>query len=455
MKRGFPHIHICFFNRSFYPDQGSTGQLLTELATDLVRDYKCQVSIVAGNPTLLVEGMTFAPWKGWSLVRHEKYQGVEVLRARSTSWSKKSFVGRFANYLSYFVSSFLAGFCLRRPDIIVSLTDPPIIGLVAFFFSRLYRAKFIFLSQDIFPEVAIVLEDFRSEKVNRALERINRFLLQKADFVVAIGETMKARLVERRDVAPGKIVIIHNWVNCRAIYPGDKRNPFSLKHDLADKFVVMHAGNLGLSQALAQVIEAARLLRDISDLCFVFIGEGVKKAELQSQARKYDLTNVIFLPQHSKDQLRDPYASADVFIISLKEGLAGFIVPSKLYGILASGRPYVAVVEKDSEVATIAQQFHCGLLAEPNNPSDIAEKILMFYRNRDLAREMGKRGRIASAYFDQPVAVKNYYNLFQNVLMPPCSKESGRIVEYGPLSKRKTHKNGYIRGAKMCTRSNN
>ncbi len=425
-------LHICFFNRSFYPDQGSTGQLLTELALDLVRGYGCSVSVVAGNPTILVDGMTFRRWRGWRLARREEYDGVEILRARGTAFPKKSIAGRGVNYISYFLSSFFAGFLVKRPNVIVSLTDPPIIGLVGLFLSWFFRARFVLLSQDVFPEVAIVLEKFRSRPVNWILDGINRFLLKRADGVVAIGETMKGRLVQRKGVGADKIHVIHNWGDCQLIYPGEKKNAFSLTHRLADRFVIMHAGNMGLSQGLDCIIEAARLLRDNPELMFVFIGNGVKEAELRAQVQEFGLQNVIFLPQHCKDELQDPYSSSDVFLVSLKRGLAGYIVPSKLYGILAAGRPFVAAVDDECEVAAIARKYDCGLVAQPEDPVDLAEKILTLYHNRAMARRLGTNARQAALEFDRRLQVGAYYHLLSQLNHVPRPR-SGRRP---PLLKR-------------------
>jgi lipopolysaccharide/colanic/teichoic acid biosynthesis glycosyltransferase/glycosyltransferase involved in cell wall biosynthesis len=341
---------------------------------------------------------------------------MEIFRGKGTKFGRSRFVGRFANYLSYFFSACYAGLRVPRPDIVVSLTDPPIIGLAALVTARRAGAKFVFLCQDVFPEVASLLEDFHSPTVNRALQWVNRFLIRKADRVIALGETMRDRLVEGKGADPNKISVIHNWADCSAIVPGPKKNPFSLSHGLSDTFVVMHSGNVGLSQNLESLIQAAERLREHSNLVVVVVGEGVKKPALEAEAQFKGLSNVRFLPYQSKDRLTESFASADLFTISLKRGLAGYIVPSKLYGILAAGRPYVAAVDSDSEVAAITNQFDCGLMAEPGNPEDLAEKIETIYNDRDLARRLGENARRAGLQFDRPKQVRAYMELFRRLV---------------------------------------
>jgi glycosyltransferase involved in cell wall biosynthesis len=404
-------MRVVFFNRSYWPDFGATGQLLTELTQDLARNHGSQVTVVAGGGK-----RTF--------VSRERHEGIEILRAKETGLSRRRSVGRFANYLSYFFSAFLASFRIGRPDVVVALTDPPIIGLVGWAAARRTGARFVFLCQDIFPEVATLLEDFRSERVNWVLTRVNRFLVRRADRVIALGETMKRRLVEGKGADPGKIAVIHNWADSGLLAPGPKDNPFSREHGLNDRFVVLHAGNIGLSQNLDAVLEVAAALPEIQ---FVFIGDGVRKKALQEQAESRSLANVRFFPYQPRERMGETYATADVFLVSLKKGLAGYIVPSKLYGILAAGRPYVAAVEEDSEVAAITRERECGVLVSPGDVGGMIHEIGRLYRDRELARRLGENARRASGEFDREKQVRAYHDLFQQELRAHRSSENAAL----------------------------
>jgi glycosyltransferase involved in cell wall biosynthesis len=409
-----PPLHIAFFNRSYYPDFGATGQLLTELAEDLVARHGHRVTVVAGVP-LSAAAPVVSPPNWYRPVREERRNGVRILRAFGTAWDKRRFTGRAANYLSYFATSALAALRLGPTDVVVALTDPPIIGLVGDAAARLRGARFVFLCQDVFPEVARLLEDFQSRRLEAVLQRVGRRTVARADRIIALGDTMKRRLVETKDADPGRITVIHNWADCEAIVPAPTDNPFSREHGLADRFVVMHSGNVGLSQGIDRLLDVAGQLRHLPGLVIAIVGDGAQKAALEAEAGRRGLGNVRFFPYQPKERLIDSFATADLFVIGLKPGLAGYIVPSKLYGILAAGRPFVASVEHDCEVAQIARDHECGLVVEPGDTAAMARAIDAMYRDRARAAAMGARARAAGLHFDRRRAVAAYDRQFREL----------------------------------------
>jgi lipopolysaccharide/colanic/teichoic acid biosynthesis glycosyltransferase len=229
---------------------------------------------------------------------------------------------------------------------------------------------------------------------------------------------MRGCLVEGKGADPRKIAVIHNWADCEMIVPGQKKNSFSLDNELVDRFVVMHSGNVGLSQNLETLIDAANLLRPYADLVVAIVGDGVKRSALEEKVQSLGLSNVLFFPYQPKERLTESFGTADVFIVSLKQNLAGYIVPSKLYGILAAGKPYVAAVEAASEPATIAEIFDCGLTAKPGDPEDLANQILKLYQDRGLTRRLGENARRASLEFDRRKQVGAYHELFRDLVHP-------------------------------------
>src|SRR6187401_1852897 len=236
--RGGPRLLVCYFNRSYWPDTGATGQLLTELAEDLVAKHDMDVTVVTGYPLA----------GGEPLPSIETRNGVRIVRARGTTFSPRRFTGRAMNYVTYFFSALVAALGLPRQDVTIALTDPPIIGLAAI--AARPRHGVIFFCQDIFPEVAGLLEDFHSPAINALLERLNRFMVRRAVRIIALGGTMASRLIHGKGADPGKITVIHNWADTTAIVPSAKRNHFAIAHGLDASFVVLHAGNIGLSQNL-------------------------------------------------------------------------------------------------------------------------------------------------------------------------------------------------------------
>ena len=401
-------MKICFFNRSYWPDQAATGQLLTELAEDLVARHGCQVSVVAGRALHGREGRQGSLWP----VSAEERRGVRILRANGTAFPRQRFAGRASNYLTYFASACAASWRLGRQDVVVSLTDPPILGLAALRAARRAGARFVFVCEDVFPDVTVLLEDFHNETVNRALDRINRYLLREADAVVALGDRMKGRLVEEKGADPNRVHVIHNWADCEAITPKPKDNAFARAHGLADRFVLMHSGNVGLSQNLDVLVEAAERLKSRERLVVAIVGDGARRQPLQETAARRGLTNIRFFPYQPKEQLDESFATADAFLVSLKQGLEGYIVPSKVYGILASGRPFVAAVDPTCEAAVIAREHHCGTIAQPGDPDALALSIAALCDDPAGARAMGENARRAAWCYDRRVAVQAYYCLF-------------------------------------------
>jgi colanic acid biosynthesis glycosyl transferase WcaI len=405
-------VKICFFNRSYWPDQAATGQFLTELAEDLVSRYGDEVTVVAGRSLHASRAETGSRW---SLVAREAHEGVDIRRANGTTLRPGRFVTRASNYVSYFGAATVASFDVGRPDLVVSLTDPPIVGLAALWAARRAGARFVFLCEDIFPEVAMLLDDFHNRAVNGALDRINRHLLRSADGIIALGDRMQRRLVEEKGADPARIQVIHNWADCDAIVPGPKDNAFSREHGLVDRFVLMHSGNVGLSQNLEVLIEAADRLRSRERLTIAIVGDGSTRQALAAMAAARGLTSVRFFPYQPKARLRDSFAAADAFLVSLKRGIEGYIVPSKVYGILAAGRPYIAATDPSSEPAQIARDHGCGIVAAPGDPAALAEAIATLYDDPPATREMGARARLAARQYDRTVAVQAYHDLFERL----------------------------------------
>jgi glycosyltransferase involved in cell wall biosynthesis len=244
------------------------------------------------------------------------------------------------------------------------------------------------------------------------LDRINRYLLREADAVVALGERMKRRLVEEKGAAPARVHVIHNWADCEAITPGPKDNAFARAHGLADRFVLMHSGNVGLSQNLDLLVEAAARLQSRDRLVIAVVGDGARRRTLEEQASRRGLANIRFFPYQPKELLHQSFASADAFLVSLKPGLEGYIVPSKLYGILASGRPFVAAVDPSCEAAAIAREHRCGTVAMPGDVDALVTAIATLYDDPAAARAMGDNARRASLCYDRRPAVQAYHDLF-------------------------------------------
>jgi glycosyltransferase involved in cell wall biosynthesis len=408
-------LNVVFLNRSFYPDITATGQLLSELCEDLVKHYDCCVTVIAARP-LIKDAAFKEACCNHKLVQRESWQGVEILRVRSTTFAPSSFLKRMVNYLTYFFLGFIASFKIKRPELVVTLTDPPIIGFVGLWVAFRFGIPLIVSVRDVFPEAARGLPFAQNNLINFLLDCTNRFLLKRADRVVALGEVMRNKLIKEKGIPQDKISIIPDWADTENLRPLPKDNPFSRANKIIDNFVVMYAGNIGASSGLIILVEAANLLRDYKDILFVFVGEGIMKNKLMGLAQKYKLENTKFFPYQPKSALSEVFSSADIFVIALRNDLSGYSVPSKIYSIMASGRSYVASVPQDCEVSQITVEFDSGIIVEPQDSRALADKILFLYANKETRVKLEENARKAAAFFTRERQVNNYFRLFKESL---------------------------------------
>jgi putative colanic acid biosynthesis glycosyltransferase WcaI len=406
MEQSSPRkLRILVFNRSYYPDVEATGQLLTELCGDLAAVH--DVHVVAGQPNfVLIEGR-------W-LMQADCHQGVNITRVRNFRFSKKSLIGRVVGLLSYLILAFWVGLRSARPDVIIVETDPPVLGVLGVLLKRWHRCRLIYYLQDLYPEVGIALGRMKPGMMTKALHWATQVGLRGADRVIVLGEDMRAKVI-RRGIPSAKMALVPNWADTDLIYPRPRTNPFAEVAPPDDAMVVMYSGNLGLSQNLDQLLEVARDLRDMP-IRFYVVGEGAAKERLISKARDWNLSNVRFFSYQAKEKLGESLAAADVHFIPLRRGLAGAIVPSKLYGVLAAGVPFIAAVDADSEVAQVASATGAGLVIQPDSVSELSATLHWCLQNRTKLPAMGHRGRaIAETHFSRPVCVKSFQQVIASV----------------------------------------
>jgi len=400
-------MRILVLNQYFHPDLASTSQLLTELCEDLAEQH--DVTVVAGRPSYDPQERRAAR----GLVSEDRHGKVRVYRTWSTAFPRRSMTGRLTNYATYLASCMVGALRTERPDVVLTMTDPPLVAATALLASWARRAPFVYIHQDVFPEVALLLGKLRDGPLAGGLRRLNRLLRRRASRVVAIGRDMESRLREQ-GVPRDKIAVITNWADGSVVR--QLETPSLLREEQAwgDRFVVMHSGNVGLSQSLGTLLRAAELLRGNENILFAIVGEGASKAGLQREAAARGLPNVVFLPYQPKAALSDSLGAADLHLVSLQAGLGGYIVPSKVYGILAAGKPFIAAVDEDSEAARIAREHECGFSIPPDDPEAMAEAVL---RAREAPLdEMGSRGREAfERLYDRPIATEAYRKLLESV----------------------------------------
>ena len=405
-------MNILFFNRSFYPDVESTGQLLTELCEDLT-EYGHNVSVICGR--------SYYPGdkKFNFYLQFDKYKKVEVIRAWGTKFLKRFLFLRLLNLSTYFFLAFIAGFLVKnKPDVVIVQTDPPLLGPLGIFFSKWYKAKFVYSCQDLYPDVGIITGKLKSSFLNYLLKKINMISFKWSDCVISIGEDMKNRIIGK-GIDKNKIFVIHNWADTNTLYPIlPNENKFKTKYNLNNSFLVMYSGNIGFTQGLDKLVEVASRLKEKNNLRFLLVGDGADKPNLEAQVSKLELKNISFLPYQSKDELNNSLNSPDIHLITSQRGLAGIVVPSKIYGVLACGKPFIAWVDEESEINYIAKKYNCGIVVKPGNVEEMIKSLEWTLNNQSELKRMGENGRQAAVdFFDRKVSTGKFNKLIEEICL--------------------------------------
>lgn len=398
MRRRDRRPRLLVLNQYYWPGFEATAYLLSQLCAALTRDF--DVTVITGRLAIPPAG----PGR-------ERHDGVEIVRVRSTAFDRSNLLLRGVNYLTYLLSSLRAGLGARRPDVVLCMTDPPVIADVALVIARRFRVPLVVVSQDVFPEIAVELKRLESRPLIEVLRVLIAFYLRRADRVVAIGETMRRRL-EEKGAPSERVAVIPNWVDTRAIQPAPKDNEWSREQELADRFVVMHSGNVGHAQNLDALVRATTFLRDLDDVVVAIIGGGARHAELVELADRLEADHVRFLGYQPREVLSLSLSSADVHVVGLASGLAGYVVPSRLYGILAAGRPVIVAADADSETARVVEHVGCGVVVPPGRPDELARVIRAAHDGELDLDGLGRRGReYVVREADRTVAFERYRSM--------------------------------------------
>jgi len=393
---------LLVLNQYYWPGVEATAQLLTDLCEALADEYEIRVL------TGVLYGHDHEPER---LVRN----GVEIVRVHSTAFERSRLGLRGLNYVTYLGSALVEALRGPRPDLVLCMTDPPMVGDVAIAVAKRFGVPLLVISEDVFPEIATKLRRLENPVLVGVLRQLVRLYLQRADRVVAIGETMRQRL-EAKGTPHDRLRVIPNWIDTNAITPREHENEWKVGQELAGAFVVMHSGNVGHAQDLDVLVRATTFLRDLDQLRVVIIGFGARHAEIQSLAARLEADKVRFLPYQPREVLPLSLAAANMHFVGLARGLSGYVVPSRLYGILAAGRPVIVSADPDSETAQVVSAAGCGVVLPPGRPELVAGVIRDAYDGKLVLDDMGRRGReYVTAEADRAVALGRYRSVLQEL----------------------------------------
>lgn len=387
--------HILLLTLVFAPDGVSTSVLMSELALGL-QEQGHKVTVLTTTPHYNVEpeARSRQPlqkrWGRW--LWQSDYQGVAAYHAAIPSKGSK-IETRLLDYARFHLISTLAGMILVESyDLIITPSPPLTIGLSAWLLKLFRRKPFVYNVQEIYPDIAVSLGVLQNRWLIRVLQYVEHFIYRRAKVVTVISERFKQDLLAK-GVPAGKITVIPNFVDTEFISPGERHNAFASQHKLEDKFIVSYAGNIGLTQSFETILAAVKLLAHEPRLHFLFVGDGTRRDWLVEQLAQNPLPNVTLLPYQSRSVVPQIYAASDLCLVPLKRGTDRETFPSKIYTIMAAGRPVLATTDPDSELAWIIQQAECGWIVPPDDSENLAGAIFQAMQQPERLVKMGQQAR--------------------------------------------------------------
>jgi len=394
---------IWVISEVYYPDEAATSHFMTHIAEGLAK--KSAVSVICARSNISNYPVTVC-WK-------ENHNNVQIQRCLSTTLDKKKYFLRLINAIVISLSIFFRSLIsIKKNDSILVVTNPPFLPFIVLLVCKIRRAKCVLRIDDVYPEAFINAGLIKSHSfLARILNWFSKKLYQCVDQIVVIGRDMK-ELIETKinKSSCNKLKIITNWADLELVSPLPRsQNSLLQELNLSSKFVVQYAGNMGPLQGLDSLIKAAIKLKDYESIHFLFIGSGKMLPWLKEEISKVSLKNVTLLDQRPRSDQSNFLNACDVAFVSLKAGMAGVGVPSRMYNILAAGKPIIGVMDDYSELSRVIHEEKVGWLASPEDPAQIANVILEASQNPALLIEMGHRARRVAEIKYSSQAIINAY----------------------------------------------
>jgi len=376
-------VRILLLNLYYPPDTSATAKM-AEMVVNVLRE-KHDVIVLCGRPSYdPTERRTWRLWRTEYVGETSSLSSVKIIRVGSTDYPRSRMWRRVLNYLSYVVLS-VPRSLFERCDLVLGMTDPPFEGIVAAFVALLKRKPYVYNIRDFYPDMAVAVSIVEPGVMSRIWEALHRWALRRARNIITLGEDMRVRVVSK-GIDRERVTIVRDGVTRTNSTEIDRDVVRAIRGD--DKFVVLHAGNLGFYGAWQTLVNAMREL-PLDGTSLVFVGDGAKREELETYAK--GCKNVRFIPFFPSQKIASVLESGDLHIVTIKPGLEGVIVPSKMYGILAAAKPVLAVAPRSTDVASLGEQQGFALWADPENASSVARAI------RELSVDPERLARMSSA----------------------------------------------------------
>ncbi len=384
-------MRILLLNLYFPPDTSATAKMAQTVVDELSKQH--EVTVVCGRPSY--DPTERRAWRPWQTETNGR---TRILRVGSTAYPRFNMKKRVFNYLSYVVLAVIRGLFVRC-DVVLAMTDPPFEGIVGAFAAMLKRKPFLYNIRDMYPDMAVGGSIVEPGLLARIWEKLHRWALRRAACVIVLGEDMKQRIVAKGiDVAKLEIVRDGAEIPAEGAFSPVLDEEVIRKIRAEFRFVLLHAGNLGFYGAWSTLLRGAKELAG-EGVGFVFVGEGAQLEAVKAEAS--GVSNVRFLPFFPGSKIPSVLAAADAHLITIKRGLEGVVVPSKMYGILAAGKPIVAVAPAETDVASLGSKQDFGIATDPDQPGDLVVAIRALVAAPERVRKMGVAAREAARGYDR------------------------------------------------------
>jgi glycosyltransferase involved in cell wall biosynthesis len=380
-------MRILLLNLYYPPDTSATAKMAEAVVHALAREN--EVTVLCGRPS-------YDPTerRAWRLFQTEEKGNVRVLRVGSTDFPRFNMIKRVLNYLTY-TALMIPRALFTSCDAVLAMTDPPFEGILGALVALLKRKPYFYNIRDMYPDMAVGGSIVAPGLLARVWEKLHRWALQRATKVIVLGEDMRNRIIAKGvradhiEIVRDGTEIVSASAQATQQFPHAKLDEEVIRTIRGDfKFVLLHAGNIGFYGAWETLIAAARKLTG-DGIGLVFVGEGAQRAQLEAAAN--GASNVRFLPFFPGNKIPSVLAAADAHLITIKRGLEGVVVPSKMYGILAAGRPIVAVAPGETDAVALGEKLGFSVGADPDDPEQAAKVV------RELAADPGRIARMREA----------------------------------------------------------
>ena len=383
-------MKILLLNLYFPPDTSATAKMAQTVVDALCAQH--DVTVVCGRPS-------YDPTerRGWRLWRTEKRGTLKIARVGSTAFSRFNMKKRVLNYLSY-VALAVPHALFVNCDVVLAMTDPPFEGIVGAFVAMLKGKPYLYNIRDMYPDMAVGGSIVEPGWLARVWEKMHRWALRRATCVVVLGDDMKNRIVAK-GISEDKLEIVRDGTEILvggAPAAIDDEVIRTIRGDF--RFVLLHAGNIGFYGAWRTLLTAAKELAT-DGVGFVFVGEGAQRDTLAAEAA--GISNVKFVSFFPGNRIPSVLASADAHVITVKRGLEGVVVPSKMYGILAAGKPIVAVAPKETDVASLGAKQGFGIATDPDRPDELVAEIRKLAADGSRLKQMAQAAKDAASGYDR------------------------------------------------------